>query len=102
MPNVTVYQFIIVPLSIGQSVLVASFQTAANRTGKKSWDGSEVWLLTAVGATFAAFPDWHATVFRGFHLPFALILLVLILCGVCLSTCTRRAGPRSGAGWTSG
>ena len=33
------------------------------------WDGNEVWLLTAGGATFAAFPEWYATMFCGFYLP---------------------------------
>ncbi|MDI6770843.1 MAG: cytochrome d ubiquinol oxidase subunit II [Anaerolineales bacterium] len=31
------------------------------------WDGNEVWLLTAGGATFAAFPHWYATMFSGFY-----------------------------------
>jgi cytochrome d ubiquinol oxidase subunit II len=43
------------------------------------WDGNEVWLLTAGGATFAAFPEWYATLFSGFYLPLLLILLALIL-----------------------
>src|SRR5689334_19070547 len=30
------------------------------------WDGNEVWLITAVGATFAAFPQWYATMLSGF------------------------------------
>ena len=34
----TVYHFIIVPLTIGLSLLVAGFQTAAHRTGRKHWD----------------------------------------------------------------
>lgn len=38
------------------------------------WDGNEVWLLTAGGATFAAFPLWYATVFSGFYLALFLIL----------------------------
>jgi cytochrome d ubiquinol oxidase subunit II len=29
------------------------------------WDGNEVWLLVAGGATFAAFPEWYATLFSG-------------------------------------
>ena len=33
------------------------------------WDGNEVWLLTAGGATFAAFPEWYATLFSGLYLP---------------------------------
>jgi len=43
------------------------------------WDGNEVWLITAAGATFAAFPEWYATLFSGFYLPLVLILLALIV-----------------------
>ncbi|HEX7715850.1 MAG TPA: cytochrome d ubiquinol oxidase subunit II [Marmoricola sp.] len=43
------------------------------------WDGNEVWVLVAGGATFAAFPEWHATLFSGFYLPLLLILLALIV-----------------------
>ncbi|WP_153505956.1 cytochrome d ubiquinol oxidase subunit II [Cumulibacter manganitolerans] len=46
------------------------------------WDGNEVWLLTAGGATFAAFPLWYATLFSGFFLPLLIILVALILRGV--------------------
>ncbi len=46
------------------------------------WDGNEVWLLTAGGATFAAFPHWYATLFSGFYLPLFLLLLALIFRGV--------------------
>ncbi|MBM9460088.1 cytochrome d ubiquinol oxidase subunit II [Nocardioides sp. zg-536] len=46
------------------------------------WDGNEVWLLVAGGATFAAFPEWYATLFSGFYLPLLLILLALIVRGV--------------------
>ncbi len=42
------------------------------------WDGNEVWVLTAGGATFAAFPEWYATLFSGFYLALLLILLALI------------------------
>jgi cytochrome d ubiquinol oxidase subunit II len=43
------------------------------------WDGNEVWLLTAGGATFAAFPEWYATLFSAAYLPLFLILLGLIV-----------------------
>lgn len=46
------------------------------------WDANEVWLLTAGGAMFAAFPHWYATMFSGFYLPLFLILLALIVRGV--------------------
>ena len=43
------------------------------------WDGNEVWLLTAGGATFAAFPEWYASMFSGFYLALLAILVALIL-----------------------
>ena len=43
------------------------------------WDGNEVWLLTAGGATFAAFPHWYATMFSGLYLPLLIILVALIV-----------------------
>jgi cytochrome bd ubiquinol oxidase subunit II len=46
------------------------------------WDGNEVWLLVAGGATFAAFPEWYATLFSGFYLPLLIILLTLIVRGL--------------------
>jgi cytochrome bd ubiquinol oxidase subunit II len=46
------------------------------------WDGNEVWLIVAVGAMFAAFPEWYATMFSGFYLPVLAILAALIVRGV--------------------
>jgi len=46
------------------------------------WDGNEVWLLTAGGAIFAAFPHWYATMFSGYYIPLAVVLLALIFRGV--------------------
>ena len=46
------------------------------------WDGNEVWLITAGGAMFAAFPNWYATLFSGFYLALFLMLLALIVRGV--------------------
>ncbi|RRJ67249.1 cytochrome d ubiquinol oxidase subunit II [Paenibacillus oralis] len=46
------------------------------------WDANEVWLITAAGAMFAAFPHWYATMFSGYHFIFTLILLALIVRGV--------------------
>ncbi|HEX9014511.1 MAG TPA: cytochrome d ubiquinol oxidase subunit II, partial [Chloroflexota bacterium] len=42
------------------------------------WDGNEVWLLTAGGAIFAAFPHWYATMFSGFYLALVLMLFAII------------------------
>ena len=46
------------------------------------WDGNEVWLITAGGATFAAFPHWYATMFSGFYPAMFLLLVALIMRGV--------------------
>lgn len=46
------------------------------------WDANEVWLITAGGAMFAAFPHWYATLFSGFYLALFLILIALIVRGV--------------------
>lgn len=46
------------------------------------WDANEVWLLTGAGAMFAAFPNWYATLFSGFYIPFVFALLALIARGV--------------------
>ena len=54
-------------------------RTAMIKTIGPVWDGNEVWLITAGGALFAAFPDWYATLFSGFYLPLLLILLGLIV-----------------------
>ena len=47
-----------------------------------TWDGNEVWLLTAGGAMFAAFPGWYSTLFSGLYVPLLLVLLGLIVRGV--------------------
>ncbi|RZU22018.1 cytochrome d ubiquinol oxidase subunit II [Streptomyces sp. BK239] len=54
------------------------------------WDGNEVWLLSAGGATFAAFPEWYATLFSGFYLPLLLILVCLIVRGVAFEYRAKR------------
>ncbi len=56
------------------------------------WDGNEVWMITAGGAMFAAFPDWYATLFSGFYLALALMLLTLILRGVAFEFRSKQPG----------
>ncbi len=63
------------------------------------WDGNEVWLLTAGGATFAAFPLWYATVFSGFYLALFLILAALIFRGMAFELRHRRDDARWTAWW---
>src|SRR5579875_4032528 len=63
------------------------------------WDGNEVWLLTAGGATFAAFPVWYATAFRGFYLALFAILLALIIRGVAFEFRHQRDSATWRAWW---
>ena len=63
------------------------------------WDGNEVWLLTAGGATFAAFPAWYAAMFSAFYLPLLLVLVALIIRGVAFEYRGKREHPRWRAGW---
>ena len=48
------------------------------------WDGNEVWLVAAIGVTFAAFPGWYAALLSGLYLPMAALLLLLAVRGVAL------------------
>ncbi|RDD29777.1 cytochrome d ubiquinol oxidase subunit II [Prosthecochloris sp. ZM] len=57
------------------------------------WDGNEVWLVTAGGAMFAAFPNWYATLFSGFYLALILMLVALILRGVAFEFRSKNDNP---------
>jgi cytochrome bd ubiquinol oxidase subunit II len=63
------------------------------------WDGYEVWVLVAGGATFAAFPGWYASLFSGFYLALFLILLSLIVRGVAIEYRNKHAGERWRRRW---
>ena len=63
------------------------------------WDGNEVWLLVAGGATFAAFPEWYATLFSGFYLALFLILFALIIRGVAFEFWGKRPDSSWRRGW---
>jgi cytochrome d ubiquinol oxidase subunit II len=63
------------------------------------WDGNEVWLLTAGGAMFAAFPNWYATLFSGFYLALLLILVALITRAVAFEYRGKRDDPTWRARW---
>lgn len=58
------------------------------------WDGNEVWLIAAGGATFAAFPMWYATLFSGFYLALFLLLLGLIVRGVAFEFRSKHYSPK--------
>ncbi len=66
------------------------------------WDGNEVWLLTAGGAMFAAFPNWYATLFSGFYLALFLILVGLILRGISIEFRSKDNSPRLRRLWDAG
>jgi cytochrome d ubiquinol oxidase subunit II len=63
------------------------------------WDGNEVWLVTAGGALFAAFPEVYATAFSGFYLAFMLLLLALIFRAVAIEFRSKRASPAWRGAW---
>lgn len=63
------------------------------------WDGNEVWLLVAGGATFAAFPEWYASLFSGFYLALLLILVALIVRGVAFEFRGKIDDPRWRRNW---
>lgn len=63
------------------------------------WDGNEVWLITAGGAMFAAFPNWYATLFSGFYMALFLMLLALIGRGVAFEFRSKLDKPRWRSTW---
>ena len=63
------------------------------------WDGNEVWLVVAGGATFAAFPHWYATGFSGLYLALLLVLVFLILRVVSFEWGSKAGDPRWRATW---
>ena len=63
------------------------------------WDGNEVWLVVAAGATFAAFPTWYATMFSGFYLLLLLLLFFLIIRVVSFEWRSKSENPRWRTAW---
>jgi cytochrome d ubiquinol oxidase subunit II len=72
---------------------------AALRTIGPFWDGNEVWLVAAIGVTFAAFPAWYAALLSGLYLPMVAILLLLAVRGVALEFRGKADGARWRRGW---
>lgn len=70
------------------------------RTIGPVWDGNEVWLVTAVGAVFAAFPGWYATWLPAMYLPFVLLLVALIVRAVAFEWRHQRHDAAWDATWT--
>jgi cytochrome bd ubiquinol oxidase subunit II len=63
------------------------------------WDGNEVWLIIAGGATFAAFPSWYASMFSGFYIALLLVLFFLIIRVVSFEWRSKSTSPRWRAVW---
>ncbi|OBY78776.1 cytochrome d ubiquinol oxidase subunit II [Paenibacillus sp. KS1] len=63
------------------------------------WDANEVWLLTAGGAMFAAFPNWYATLFSGYYTPLVVVLLALIGRGVAFEFRGKKETERWKKSW---
>jgi len=63
------------------------------------WDGNEVWLVVAGGATFAAFPAWYAAMFSGFYIALLLILFFLMIRVVSFEWREKSNSPRWRAVW---
>ncbi|MFN3505180.1 MAG: cytochrome d ubiquinol oxidase subunit II [Caldimicrobium sp.] len=57
------------------------------------WDGNEVWLITAGGATFAAFPTAYAVMFSALYTPLMLLLFSLIFRGVAVEYRNKYESP---------
>ena len=75
-------------------------RSATLRTIGPVWDGNEVWLVVAGGATFAAFPAWYATMFSGFYLALLLILVFLIVRVVSFEWRSKSETPGWRSTWT--
>jgi cytochrome bd ubiquinol oxidase subunit II len=86
----------VLSLAIGRDDL--DRRLARNAVGPV-WDGNEVWLIVAAGATFAAFPVWYASMFSAFYLALFVMLVALIVRGVSFEFRGKRDSPRWRAGW---
>lgn len=76
----------------------AEKRTIINTVGPV-WDGNEVWLITAGGATFAAFPTTYALMFSYLYTALLLILFALIFRGVAFEFRGKGGTPAWEKGW---
>jgi cytochrome d ubiquinol oxidase subunit II len=93
-------------LGVGMHMLVTARGDRERRlmlnTVGPVWDGNEVWLITAGAATFAAFPDWYASLFSGLYLPLLVVLVGLIVRAVAIEYRGKVAHPRWARAWDAG
>ncbi len=89
-------------LGVGMHMLVSTRSESDRRVMLNTigpvWDGNEVWLITAGGATFAAFPFWYASLFSSLYIPLVVVLLGLIFRAVAI----EYRGKVHTAGWRRG
>lgn len=90
-------------LGVGMHILFSTKDEKTKRVMLNSigpvWDGNEVWLLTAGGATFAAFPFWYASLFSGLYIPLVVVLLGLIFRAVAIEYRGKGDSARWRTGW---
>lgn len=67
-----------------------------------TWEGNQVWLITAGGAMFAAWPLVYAASFSGFYFAMLLVLFALFFRPVGFDYRSKRTDPRWRAGWDWG
>ena len=91
-------------LGVGMHMLVSARSENDRRVMLNTigpvWDGNEVWLITAVAGTFAAFPAWYASLLSTLYLPFVLVLLGLIFRAVAIEYRGKHPGTRWMRFWT--
>jgi cytochrome d ubiquinol oxidase subunit II len=98
--------FVLEGFDFGVGMLLPVLGRNADEKGSKLetigpiWDGNEVWLLVAGGATFAAFPLWYATMFSGFYVALLLILVLLIARVVSFEWRGKLENPRWSGLWS--
>ncbi len=97
--------FVLEGFDFGVGMLLASLPRTERERGTMFetigpvWDGNEVWLVVAAGATFAAFPAWYATMFSAFYLALLLLLVLLIVRVVSFEWREKSDHPRWRATW---
>lgn len=93
-------------LGVGMRMLFASRDERERRVMLNTigpvWDGNEVWLITAGAGTFAAFPEWYASLFSTLYVPLTLALVGLILRAVSIEWRGKVHTERWRMAWTAG
>jgi cytochrome d ubiquinol oxidase subunit II len=90
-------------LGVGMHMLVSARSEKQRRVMLNSigpvWDGNEVWLITAGAATFAAFPDWYASLISTLYIPVTVLLVGLIFRAVGIEYRGKGASARWSRFW---